>query len=190
MSKVLAQIETWSLNAVSEISDNLWDRATLASATAQLVLFNSAPAATRQGTQLTQVDTNSVGDQVPSNEDWALHGLGVQYQGTALRTSAGVQLILDFLRQSRFDITINGMAPIFEGVIGDFFGPSLFAHQPAATQDDYVALGQFFGFRKFNVPIPLQNKTKWQLNFFPVSAAGLDGDRFKFIFDRQKFRNS
>lgn len=190
--KPIDQINTWSANAVTELSDNLFDRFTLVSATTSLVLMNASPASTRQGAQLTAVDTNSVGPQVPSNEDWALHGLGVQYQGVALRTSAGMQLILDFLRQTLFNIEINGQAPVFVGCLGDFFGPSLFAHQPAATQNDYsgAALGQFFGFRKFNVPIPLQNKTTWQMNMFPSSAAGIDGDKVKLIFDRQRFRNS
>lgn len=188
--KAKEQIQTWSANAVTELSDNLWDRFTLAAATTALVLFNSAPAQTRQGVQLTEVDTNTVGPQVPANEDWALHGLGIQYQGVGLRTSAGIQLILDFLRESYFDISINGMAPVFTGVLGDFFGPSLFAHQPAATQNDAAPFGTFYGYRKFQVPIPLQNKTNWQMNIAPISAAGINGDKLKLIFDRQRFRNS
>lgn len=186
-------IKTWSDNAVEELSDKCYDRFTLASTLQSIVLFNSPVNSTRQGATLTLADTNIISNQIPVNEAWALYSLGLIYYAKEPRTSAEMQLILDFLSSLYFNLTVNGKAEMFQHTGDMYFGPLQAVMQPAATQNDKALGGaMFYGFIKLQVPIPLQPNTNWNVTVTPYAASnvGLDGDKMRFVFDRQRFRNS
>lgn len=192
MDPRIEQVKTWQANAVEQLHDKLYDRYTLSSTLAKIALFNSPVSATRQGAQLTVADTNVRSVAIPSNEDWVLHGIGVHYEAIAPRTTAQVQFILDYFRQLYFFMKIGGKDLMFELTMDQLFGPLNMVHQPAATQNDRLPLPLYTGYWKFEVPIPVQHLTTWELTVecVTVSNVALDGDKIRFVFDREKLRNS
>lgn len=191
MKNVLEVIKTWRDGSVEQLHDKAYDRFKLDNAiTQEFSLFKSPVSTTRQGAQLTKVDTNTVATQIPVNEAWVMHGLFVRYTSIAVKSSANSQLVMDFLRNTYMAIKINGLDVIFECTLDEFFGPSQILLQPAATQNDKISYGMYTGAMKFEVPIPLQPQTNWELAIIPASAAGINNDFVKFSFDREKLRLS
>ena len=185
-------VETWRAGSVEQLHDRVYDRYTMAAALGDLDLFNSPISSTRQGAQLTIADTNVRASQIPINEAWVLHGMGFRYQAIAARDDATVQNILDYLRDVVYTIKINGKDVILQLTGDQFLGPLVLLHQPAATIESKIAMGTFYGFLKFAVPIGLEKQTNWvvEMEAVTLSNAALNGDKIRLYFDRELLRLS
>ncbi len=174
------------------LHDKLYDRMRLLSTNPlTTALFRNKSGDSRNGSILTDFDTNNLGDSVPTQQKWYMWELKMQYQAEVLANDAYMQLVADLFRSTFVRLKIQSLDTIFQFLLSDFIGGDLYVAQPAATINSSVPRDTATPWKwTLRVPVVLEEKALWWLDFAQQAASSstLDNDFVHFAFERELYR--